>query len=62
MTVSFSNPKKMHPCGSGVIFELEYRSLCRKNETPTVNLVEQTEKYAGAQSVRAKKYGWRCGC
>ena len=43
---------KIHTCGSDVITELEHRSLCRRNETRTVNLEEQSEKSARAQSER----------
>ena len=46
--------KKLHPCGSDIISELQHRSLCRRNETRTVNLEEQFEKSAGAQSERTE--------
>ena len=46
--------KKKHPCGSDVISELEHRSLCRRNETRTLNLEEQYEKSARAQSKRTE--------
>ena len=42
--------EKIHPCGIDVICELEHRSLCERNETRTVNLEEQYEKSARAQS------------
>ena len=45
---------RIHPCLSDVIFELEHRSLCGKNETRTVDLEEQSEISAGAQSERTE--------
>ena len=45
---------KLQPCGSDVISELQHRSLCRRNETRTVNLEEQFEKSARAQSERTE--------
>ena len=46
--------KKIHPCESDVISEPEHRSLCGRNETRTVNLEEQSEKSARAQSERTE--------
>ena len=46
--------RKIHPCASDVIPELEHRSLCGRNETRTVNLEEQSEKSARAKSERTE--------
>ena len=46
--------KKIHPCGSDVITELEHRLLCGRNETRTMDLEEQSEKSAKAQSERTE--------
>ena len=45
---------KIHPSGSDAISELKHRSLCGRNETRTVNLEEQYEKSARAQSKRTE--------
>ena len=46
--------KKIHPCGSDVMSELQHRSLCGRNKTRTVNLEEQYEKSPRAQSKRTE--------
>ena len=45
---------KIHPCGSDVISELEHRSLCGRHETQSMNIEEQSEKSARAQSERTE--------